>query len=125
MKISNLLSFPAFYAATKNEKLPLKTAYKLSKLNTAIESELEFYRSKLQEIIGECGELDENGHPIPTNDGQGLKIKAGMEQECMTRINELAAIDVNLPEMTFSLDDFGNMELSAEEIAAILPFVED
>ena len=123
IKISELLNFPAFYAVAKSTKLPLKTSYKLSKLNAAIDTELEFYRTKLQEIVGEFGEKDENGNPIPTEDGQGIKLKPGCEQDCLVRISELAAIEVNLPDLIFSLDDFGTLELSPDEMAAILPFI--
>lgn len=125
IKISELLSFPAFYAAAKATKLPLKTSYKLSKLNAAVENELDFYRAKLKEIVGEFGEQDENGNPIPTEDGQGIKLRLGSEQECLIKINELADMEVILPDITFTLDDFGTLELSPDEMAAIMPFITD
>jgi hypothetical protein len=61
LKMQEITNFSSFYNTVRNQKLTIKTAYKLAQLAKAIESELEFYREKLQTIIREYGQIDENG----------------------------------------------------------------
>jgi hypothetical protein len=121
----NIINFSAFYEEVKSHKLPLKTAYKLSNLSRAIEEKTEFYREKMQEIFKEYGELDENGNILPTEDGRGVRVKHGTEVECMSRINELQLLDVDLPDIFFTLEEFGNIELTLEIFNLITPFLKE
>lgn len=125
LKMQNILNFNVFYNEVKSSKLPLKTAYKLSLLVKAIDDKIQFYQEKLQEILMDCAQLDENNHPIPTEDGNGVKIKPGFEMECMNRVNELQSLEIELPDMKFNIDDFGNIEISVEMFSVILPFIEE
>ena len=61
VQLKQLLNFTAFFEEIKNEKLPLRTAYKLSQLNREIQTHEEFYREKLNAIISQYGEYDEGG----------------------------------------------------------------
>lgn len=123
--IQKILNFSVFYAAVKDQKLPLKTAYHLSKLANAIDSEIQFYHNKLQGIIAQYAEKDENGQPKLTDDGMNIKLCAGVEEECYSAINELQQLEVELPDIHFSIDDFANVELTPIEFGAVMPFVED
>lgn len=125
LKMQDILNFPSFYDIVKTQKITLKTAYRLAQLARAIEAELQFYREKLQSIIAEYGQTDEKGQPVQTEGGNGIKLRPGMEQECIAAMQELQEIEINLPDIKFHLEDFGNIELSVEEITAILPFVEE
>ena len=123
--MQNILNFNIFYNEVKSSKLPLKTAYKLSLLVKAIDDKIQFYQEKLQEILMECAQLDENNRPIPTKDGNGVKVKPGFEMECMNRVNELQSLEIELPDTKFNIDDFGNIEISVEMFSVILPFIEE
>lgn len=124
-KMSNITNFEIFYNEVKSAKLPLKTAFKLSNLSKAIEDKLAFYREKLQEILLEYGQLDENGNIKPTADGRGFLVKEGMEAECMTKLNELLGLEVELPDISFDVDEFGNIEISVEVLNIIIPFLKE
>jgi hypothetical protein len=121
--MNEIINFGYFYNEVKNEKLSFKVLYKLSNLAKAIDEKTEFYREKLQEILKEYGELDENGNIQPTEDGNGVKVKAGMEQECFNKITELQMIEVELPDITFDIEDFGNVELTMEIFSLVRPFL--
>lgn len=123
--IQSILNFSTFYEIMRTQKLPIKIAYKLSQLNKAITSELEFYREKFQEIVWNYGEIDENGQLVPTEDGAGIKIKPGTESECYSAIQELQDLEITLPDIKFTLEDFSNIELTMTEIEPILPFIEE
>ena len=125
IKISQLLNFSNFYTIAQSAKFPLKTTYKLSKLAAAIDIELDFYRQKLREILLEFGQLDDQGNLIPTEDGQGYKIKPGAEADCFAKVRELENIEAILPDITFSIDEFGDLQLTPIELAAAMPFITD
>lgn len=125
LKMQEILGFASFYEIVKNQKLSMKTAYRLTQLAKAIDEELQFYREKLQEIIKEYGEMDENGQPVSTNDGAGIKLRTGVEPECYAAMQELQNFEVTLPDIKFNIDEFDNVELSTSEIGAIIPFIEE
>lgn len=124
IKMQNILNFSSFYNTVRSQKLSIKIAYKLAQLAKAIDTELQFYQEKLREIILEHGELDEHGNPIPTEDGMGIKVRPEAEKECFAAIYELQDIDVELPDIQFSIDDF-DVNLSVDEIQVLLPFIKD
>ena len=125
IKASTILDFANFYQKVKSSKMSIKTSYKLAKLATAIEAEVAFYREKLQTIIQTYGEFDENGQIIQIENGNGVKIKPGSEVECAGAIRELENLEVTLPDITFELDEFDNIELTPEEIVSIIPFINE
>ena len=71
------------------------------------------------------GEFDENGQIIQIENGNGVKIKSGSEVECAGAIRELENLEVTLPDITFELDEFDNIELTPEEIISIIPFINE
>lgn len=123
IKAQAILDFANFYQKVKSSKMSIKTSYKLAKLATAIEAEVVFYREKLQTIIQTYGEFDENGQIIQIENGNGVKIKPGSEVECAGAIQELENLEVTLPDINFTLEEFDNIELSPEEICSIIPFI--
>jgi ATP-dependent phosphoenolpyruvate carboxykinase len=59
------------------------------------------------------------------NNGNGFKVKEGTEIECSEKINELQNLDVELPDITFDIEDFGNIELTMEVFNIITPFLKN
>jgi hypothetical protein len=119
----DITDFGYFYNEVKTAKLSFKVLYKLSTLSKAIEEKTAFYREKFQEILQEYGEKDENGNLVPTDDGNGIKIKIETQQECFSKINELQMLEVELPDIKFDIEDFGNIELTMEIFQLITPFL--
>lgn len=125
MILSSILLFSNFYNQIRSNPLPFKTAYKLSKLSKAIEDEVVFYREKMQEIINEYGQRDDEGNLIFIDNGQGIALKPETQMECHTKIAELDNLDIELPDIKFSVDEFADTTLTLEELQPILPFIED
>lgn len=123
LKMQDILNFSSFYDLTRTQKLSMKTAYRLARLAKTIEEEIQFYREKFQTILQEYGEKDENGQLVPTEDGGGVKLIPGMESACFSAINDLQELEVTLPDIKFNIEEFGNMELSTNDIGAIFPFI--
>lgn len=123
LQMQDILNFSAFYEAVKSQKLGVKTAYKLSRLNKAIDVEIQLYRERLQAIIGEYGLFDERGQIISTEDGSGIKLRPGTEAACLAATQELQTIEIVLPDITFSIDEFDGMELTLQDMSGILSFI--
>lgn len=125
VKMIEILGFANFYEIVKNQKLPMKTAYKLAQLARAIEQEVQFYQEKMRTFITEYGLLGEDGQPIPTEDNTGIKLRPGAEEECYAAINELQNLDTNLPDVSFTIEEFSNVEITLTEMQSIFPFLKD
>lgn len=125
LKMQDILNFTTFYEVVKDEKLSIKTAYRLTKLTKAIENELGFYREKLQAIINQYAQLDEAGKPIPTEDGAGVKLRPETEADCYAAIYELQDIEVELPDIKFTFDEFEGTQLTIAQINTAMNFFEE
>jgi hypothetical protein len=123
--MQDALGFVTFYETVKNQKLTMKTAYKLAQLARAVESESTFYRETLSKIIDQYGQKNKQGEPIPTEDGTGVKLIVGKEEECYKAVLELQNVDIELPDIQFDIEEFANIELTVTEMGAILPFLKD
>lgn len=123
LKISQITKFSLFYDEIKNHKISFKTAYKLSTIQNEVASRIAFYQEQFQKIVQEYGLFDDNGNIIPTEDGQGVKLRPGTEAECYEKVGELdnLEIELNVPEL--NIDEFEGVEISPDKIEAILPFL--
>jgi hypothetical protein len=124
LKMYSIIDFPAFYEKVKSQKLPFKTSYKLALLTQEIQKHINFYQEKFRDLLMEYSKKDENGNPVPTEDGQGVLLVEETMNEAYTKLAELRELDVELPDTKFSVDDFGSIELSPEEMVIIMPFIE-
>lgn len=125
INLSKLIHFSKFYNEVKATRIPVKTAYKLNKLVLAIDEQNKFYGEQLNLILADCADHDENGNYIPTNDSVGVKIIDRKQSEFISRINELLLLEVEVPDISFDIDEFGNIELTMESFNIITPFLKD
>lgn len=124
-QLQTILNFSQFYSLTTSHKLPIKVAYKLSRLAAAIETEVIFYQTKFREILNEYCLVDDNGNYVPTDDGQGFKIHPGKEVECNQAMEDLHTLEIELPDITFNIDEFDGLELRIQDLNGIMPFIVD
>lgn len=125
LKMYQILDFPSFFTKVKSLKLPFKTSYKLTLLAQEIEKHTAFYQEKFRETLMEYGKKDEQGNLIPTDDGQGIRLVEETMDEAYVRLTELRDLEVELPNTTFSVEDFENVEMSPQEMLVIMPFIKD
>ena len=124
LKMYAITDFPSFYEKVKSQKLPFKTSYKIALLANEVQKHIDFYQENFRNLLMEYSKKDENGNPIPTEDGQGVLLVEETMNEAYIKLAELRELDVELPDTKFSIDDFGNIELSPEEMVIIMPFIE-
>ena len=124
-QISNLLNFSIFYGKVKNQSLTFKVAYKLAKLSEAIDKEVAFYQAELQKLLMQYAQIDENGSYVPTSDGQGVMLKPETSAECNTKLAELMALEVEIPDVEFTFEDFDKVELTVDELRPAMMFIKE
>ena len=94
MKMTQILEFKSFYNKVKDTQLPIKTAYKFSKLIGKLDEEIKFFQTQFQHIVEKYGEKDENGKFKLTEDEQGVVIKQENLLACQKEIEELHNLDI-------------------------------
>lgn len=125
IQLYQILEFSDFFAKVKTAKLSFKTSYRLTTLATEIQKNVEFFQTQLNALIQEYSKKDEGGYPIPTPDGSGVLLAEETMEEAHKRFNELHNLEVDLPDITFAIEEFETLELSPMEISAILPFIQE
>ena len=68
--------------------MPVKTAYRISKLQEAMKKEIEFYQEQYKKIVEEYAEKDEQGNYKVLNENN-IKIQPDKIDEAASAINEL------------------------------------
>jgi hypothetical protein len=88
-----------------------------------VQKHIDFYQENFRNLLIEYSKKDENGNPMPTEDGQGVLLVEETMNEAYIKLAELRDLDVELPDAKFSVDDFGDIELSPDEMMVIMPFI--
>lgn len=120
LKLVNTLATEAIFS---EQKLPIKVAYSLSKIYKIAKEECEFYQQKFTEIINKYSERDENGQPVLLDDGTSISIKKDEIDNCSEELKELQNFKIEIPDFSFKLEDFGDVQLTLEEMEPLLEFI--
>lgn len=124
LKMYEIIDFPTTFEKVKSQKLSFKTSYKLTLLAKEIQKHIDFYQESFRNLLMEYSKKDEEGNPMPTSDGQGILLKEETMNEAYAKLAELRELDVELPDTKFSPDELDKIEISAEEMIIIMPFIE-
>ena len=110
--ISQLISTLNIEKELLPQKLPIRTAYNLSKIFARAREELEFYQERFKEIVTQYGEKDENGNLIFL-ENENVSIPKDKIEKCQKEI----------PDYSISLDSLEAIKISLDEISVLLPFI--
>ena len=114
MKLYNLLQIRTTLNAHTKDTMSTMLAYKIMKFIKSTEAEETFYNEKMQEILLKYGAKDENGDYIKSEGG--IKIIDGKVDDCHKEINELAETEVEIPAITFTIDELSQINLTVAEL---------
>ena len=123
MKMYEVLALQDFCALTQDKKLPIKTTYKISRLNRRVEEELQFYQKEFMRIVNEYA-LKENGELVYSDDMTSIKIIPGKEEECSNKIVELKDLDIDI-NIVFTIEELEGLDLTVSQMGSILPLIKD
>ena len=120
-----LLSNPQFFTALNkllSTELPIKTAYKLKKEALKLEEENKRYEEMRMSIINELSQKGEDGKPLANENGS-VKFLEGKEVVAIQKINGLLDIDIDCEGV--SIDDLGDISLSATDLIILGDLIKD
>lgn len=101
----------------------IQTQYKFLKLKKVVQEELQLYYNQLAGLR-QFVEVDEQGQPVVSEDG-GIRIKEEDIENCTKLINEINQMEIQLPDIYFSLDELENLGLTLAELDKLSPFIKE
>lgn len=129
VKMKDIIAVSTFFKKINedgNGEMPFSVAYKIVRLAKAIEPEEDFYRSSLSKLVNECGEKDSNGEFVFIGErNENIKMKSDKILVFSDGLTELLNIDVTLPDIYFSVDEFAQNKISFGEMASLMPFIKE
>ena len=118
---ANLFILMNVFSKISKLKFNINTQYKLLKIKKAIDEEVEIYKKQL-EILEDYYLRDENGNPIRNKDG-GYAIDELKIEDCNKIVNEINSIQIQVPDMYFSLEELEPLQLTFSELETLDPFI--
>lgn len=125
MKMYEIIDFTNLYEKIKDDKMPLKTAYKFSRLMRYLEKEIGFYQTEFAKVLQTYGKKDSEGNLAISQDGESIEILSGKEVECNTKILELRNLDVTVEGFEFTLEELENLSLTLNEVSCMLSLIKE
>lgn len=104
-------------------KLPIRVSYKFARLGTSLRMELEFYQDRMNQILSDYGQKDENGEYIKLPNQNGIQIQSSKFEECVKAIKELESIEIKFDGIQFGIEELENLDLTGEEVELLLPLI--
>lgn len=121
--MSKVLTFQELWPKIKDQVMPIQLAYKLSRLYDSVDNNARFYSTELNKIISEYAERDAEGNMIQTNEGKSIKLQKAYIPKAEAAVNDLLNFMVDVPDISFTLDELKDIKLSLEEFGVLLPFI--
>lgn len=125
MKLYEILHLKPLFDSLREQKLPIKTVYKMKKIEEILDKEIEFYQTEFAKIIQDFGKKGEDGNFIFSEDQASIAIIDGKEEECQKAVTELQLIEVMLPEIKFSLEELDGLSLDLNDMGILMSFIEE
>ena len=124
MNILTLINTAQIFNQVAQTKISSKLAYKIMKLCKSVAAEEEFYNNKRNEIIDEYAVRDENGQIVVSDDGM-INIVKDKIQEAQAALMELNNIEVDVPNIKFTLSELEELKLSVADMFVLDVFIEE
>lgn len=116
MKIRKIVEATPALREIANQRLPMKTLYRVTRLIREIQPQLDFYDEQYQKLIVEYCTEDEGGFLLPV----------GSKTDFENALNELFDLDVevNIEPVSIPENEAENLRLSYNDICALEGFIE-
>lgn len=121
---TNIEKFNELFQKFSGRIFDIKLQYKFLKIKQSINAEAEIYQEQLFSNCLKFFEKDENNQPILSSAG-GYKIIPEKIEECNRVLSQLNRVEVQIPDIYFSLDELEKLNLSFEELEILMPFIQN
>lgn len=125
LKMQQVIEFHTLYSTIKEQEMSVKLAYRLNQIEEICEKKANFYEIKMRDIITRYSEKDKDGNPVFLEDNKSVKINPEFIGECTEKIQELAELEIELPDISFTLENLEALKLSVSEVKALMPFIKE
>lgn len=106
-----------------DKKCSIYTQYKILKILGVIEQEYNIYQKQILQLL-EYVEKDEHNNLI-MNDNSGYLVKPEYKEQCNKILQDINAIQIQIPDTYFSLEELQELELSLSELNLLMPFIKE
>lgn len=108
----------------KNDKMPIKTAYKFNKLLMSMENDFKFFQDKYREIIMKYARKKDDGE-LYIDENNNFIVDNEFTEAYANEMNELFSTKIDVPDLTFTLDELENIEITIQEVGALDPIIKE
>lgn len=122
IKSSTIQELEKIFSEINNKQFNIETQYKFIKIKKKLKEEIEIINNQIQILIDNYGEKDKNNNLVLTENG-GIKIKAEALQECENKIKAINELNIQLPDIYFSLEELKPLNLSFYQLEILEPFI--
>ena len=123
MKLIDLINMkPVIEYLLDIETMPFAIAYRLTSLVDILNTNTDFYTTKLRDLLDKYGEKDENGELIQTEDGN-VQLVAETAAEFNDKFIELQSVEVPNDLPKFTLEEFNSVHLAPRQVYLIRPLI--
>lgn len=112
------------YKRVKELTVSAKVAYKFNKLCIGLNNDANFYQGEVDKLIQQYADREEDGSVKKSEDG-GVKIQADKVEAVQKEINNLWDLEVDAPDVQFTIEELDDLKLSIEDFNAMLPFIKE
>lgn len=107
-----------------SQTFAVQTQYKFLKLKKSIEEEIEIYRIQYASLLDQFCEKDEDGNLI-TDGANGYKVDPKKMPEIEKAVTEIQEVEIQVPDIYFSLDELEDLGLTFYELNVLEPFIKE
>jgi len=115
IKLGELLNSREPMAKLLGKELPVKTAYKLSKLVKEVNNEFKNFEEQRQNLVKKHGKEDENS--------KSFTVPKEKVEEFQNEINDLLKVEVEINQNPISVNDLASIQASPVDLAAMEKFI--
>lgn len=108
--------------------LKAKTSFKLLQLKKELETVEENFNQIKEETVRKYSIKDDNGNPITETleDGRSLiSVEPKKRLECTAEIMEALSQEIEIKEIKFNIEEFGDEAITGEELTGIFIFINE
>lgn len=106
-------------------ELDFKTSYKIAKLIKSLDDDAKFFEDQMRSILERFAEKDENGSLVYADENKtSVKVTDEKKEECAKCLQELQAIEVEVPDVKFSIEELQGIKMTPFALSAITDILE-
>ena len=105
-----------------------KTAFKLLQLQKELNNAEQNFNQVREDTIKKYALKDEKGEPVIEDLGDGksfISVDPQYRVDCTKEITEILIQEIEIAEIQFSIEDFGENLIIAEDLSGLMPFIKE